>query len=129
MNYGGENYETIPQTLKDLLEKLEFISLTKPGKKQNISSKSFIESTGFLSSIIRTWYSENQDKTVDFLDKVIEDTIEALKHHEKYRDIIKEKLNCAKIGIENLRTTYKDSAWTCSRLGVILTNIEIQLTS
>lgn len=124
-------FHTIPESLKELLNDLEYISQIEPGKKLNLSSKTFSDSGGFTTYCRRRITGEGAGKTVDYLDGIIEKSINSLNYYQSldgdHFDLLIEGITSAKEGIKNLKMTYHNDPNTVSKLSVIIKNIDIQL--
>ena len=119
----------IPQELKELLQKLEFLSLIQDNIKPNIYSMSFSEVGCWSHSLYRTATGESGTVLMKEINKIIDDAISALEQYNntEFHDIILETLNRANTGLIKLRTTYKAKPDIVSKINVCMTNIGLQI--
>jgi hypothetical protein len=123
------NNVSIPATLRELLVRLKFLSLIKPGYKVNFTSMTFTDASSWVGSVYRTCYSESKEKLIMDINSIIDRTNQAL---NQYKDtdlyqLIIYSLYDAREGLLNLRETYKDHPYFLSELGICITNIDLQL--
>lgn len=120
---------SIPIVLKDLLEKLEFISMIQKDQKPCINSMTFVDSRSWSGSIKRCINSENQNILIAFLEKQIELSSTNLDEYSGtiFHPILVSALSRAKDGIILLLHTYRNNPKTLASLRVCLNNIELQL--
>lgn len=120
---------SIPATLRDLLSKLEFLSMIERGKKPCMGDMTFVDGNSFWGALMRAFKGEGNKGMLVHLNQIIEQTVEAI---EEYKDteffpIIINTLAKAKLGIGNLITTYKEQPSVVSQINVLLSNINLQL--
>lgn len=127
--YSNTKMSSIPSTLRDLLSKLEFLSMIKPGQKPCMGDMTFVDGNSFWGAIIRAFKGEGNKGMIAHIHQIIEQTVEAIEEyqHTEFLPIILSTLYKAKIGITNLNTTYKDQPSVISKINVILANINHQL--
>lgn len=120
---------SIPGLLHDLLDKLIFISKVGKDQKINVSTMDIVNSDTYFGKMSRLWNRENKVKTLEFLNNVIQQTIQYIQvyYQTEYISIIINKLSESKIGFQNLLETYKNYPRTVSQLSVFLTNIDLQV--
>lgn len=120
---------SIPTTLRDLLSKLEFLSMIKPNQKPCMGDMTFVDATSFWGAVIRAMKGEGNKGMIAHIHQIIEQTIDAIEEyrHGEFLPIILSTLYKAKIGIAHLNTTYKDQPSVVSKINVILANINHQL--
>jgi hypothetical protein len=121
--------ESIPTSLKNLLSKLEFLSMIERGKKPCFGDMTFVSSNSWIGSWKRMFMGENRKNLLFEIEQIVEQGILAIQEYQNtnYLPIILENLSKAKIGIENLILTYSDHPNTISRLRVYILNIDIIL--
>ena len=129
---SGKSVRSIPVALKSLLQKLNFLAQITPGVKPNISDMSVVDSGSWFGAIIRFSKGENRKALVAEIEKISEevvDTLNSLATHksEVFVKLIVNGIAEARLGICNLKSTYKDDPATTTRIDVILSNIDIQL--
>lgn len=121
--------QSIPSTLRDLLSKLEFLSMIERGKKPCMGDMTFVDGNSFWGALVRAFKGEGNKGMLVHLNQIIEQTVEAI---EEYKDtvflpIIINTLAKAKLGINNLITTYKEQPSVISQINVLVSNINLQL--
>jgi len=119
----------IPPALNDLLVKLRFISLIKPGLKVNLGTMSFTTGKSYLSRVKRHLAGEKRTRLMIHLNQIVADAIKAIEeyHNTEFCRIVVNHLAEAKTGIANLSTTYAADPNIYSQIAVCLANIAIQL--
>lgn len=120
---------SIPSTLNDLLVKLKILSMIERGKKINMASMTFTDSTSWFGALSRTISGEGRKSFILYLSQTIQQAINAI---SEYRDtefarIIVNDLSNAKIGIQNLTTTYHSDPLCIAQLEIYIANIDLQL--
>lgn len=120
---------SIPQSLSELLVKLNILSMIECGKKINLSTMSFVDSTSWWGSLSRTIYGESRKNMIVHLYQIINQSIEAIEEYKntELQPILIEHLTKAKIGIQNLATTYHHDPNIVAQINVCISNIELQL--
>jgi len=121
--------QSIPATLRDLLGKLEFLSMIERGKKPCMGDMTFVDGNSFWGAIIRAFKGEGSKGMLVHLNQIVEQTVEAIDDYKdtEFLPIIIIAFAKAKIGINNLITTYKEQPMVVSQINVILSNINLQL--
>lgn len=121
--------KSIPITLKDLLVKLHFLAQIDGGYKPNLFNLSLVDGNSWYGAILRFWKGENRKSTIQWLEKLIEETIEAINLYTKsnYLSLLLLRLSEARKGITAMKKTYDSDKHTLSQINVILDNIDIQL--
>lgn len=126
----GWNQSTIPQPLRELLSKLEFLSMTQKNQKPCIYDSSFVDADSWYGSFKRFLNGESNITLLVFIDQTIDQTIDCLKDYRdtKFHKILLDALSGAREGIKILiNTSYKDNPKALSKLKVCITNIDLQL--
>jgi hypothetical protein len=121
--------ESIPTSLKNLLSKLEFLSMIERGKKPCFGDMTFVSANSWMGSWKRMFMGENRKNLLFEIEQIVEQGILAIQEYNStnYLPIILENLSKAKIGIENLILTYSDHPNTISKLRIYILNIDIIL--
>lgn len=120
---------SIPDPLRDLLGKLVFLSMIEKGRKPCMHSMTFEKSTSWSGAIRRAFAGEGRKSMIIHINQIVDTAILAI---EEYRDteflpLIVNKLAIAKVGIENLITTYQKHPDTIAKIKICIDNINIQL--
>jgi len=121
--------ESIPPALRNLLTKLEYISMIERGQKPCFSDMTFVQSNSWLGAWKRLITGENKKNLLFEVEQIIDRTILAIEEYsnKEYVKLLLENLSKAKIGIENLILTYTDHPETISNLRVYIINIDLTL--
>jgi hypothetical protein len=123
--------ESIPVGLQTLLAKLNFLAQINRGYKPCISNMTLVDGSSWWGTLWRGWYyGENKKTVMAEISKIVNETIDAItthKHREEFLKLIVNALANTRVGIESMKTTYRNSPETISNLDVQLTNIDLQL--
>ena len=121
--------ESIPPALRNLLTKLEYISMIERGQKPCFSDMTFVQSNSWIGAWKRLISGENKKNLLFEVEQIIDRTILAIEEYsnKEYVKLLLENLAKAKIGIENLILTYTDHPETISNLRVYIINIDLTL--
>jgi len=120
---------SIPTTLNDLLVKLKILSMIERGKKINMGSMSFIDSNSWLGALTRSLAGEGRKGLMVHLTQIVQYSINAINEYQntEFCVLIVNHLSQAKIGIQNLTTTYQSDPSIVAQIEVCLSNINLQL--
>jgi hypothetical protein len=121
--------ESIPPSLRNLLTKLEYISMIQRDQKPCFSDMTFVHSRSWFGSCKRLLAGENRKNLLFEIEQIIDRTILAIEEYtnKDYVNLLLENLCKTKNGIENLIITYKDNPDTVSNLKVHVINIDLTL--
>jgi hypothetical protein len=121
--------ESIPPSLRNLLTKLEYISMIERGQKPCFSDMTFVNSNSWVGAWKRLFSGENRKNLLFEIEQIIDRTILAIEEYtnKDYVKLLLENLNKAKVGIENLILTYTEHPDTVSNLRVHIINIDLTL--
>jgi hypothetical protein len=121
--------ESIPPALRNLLTKLEYISMIERGQKPCFSDMTFVQSNSWIGAWKRLISGENKKNLLFEIEQIIERTILAIEEYQnkEYNKLLLDNLAKAKSGIENLILTYTDHPETISNLRVHIINIDLTL--
>jgi hypothetical protein len=121
--------ESIPPALRNLLTKLEYISMIERGQKPCFSDMTFVQSNSWFGAWKRLIAGENKKNLLFEVEQIIDRTILAIEEYsnKEYIKLLLENLAKAKIGIENLILTYTEHPETISNLRVYIINIDLTL--
>ena len=120
---------SIPVTLNDLLVKLKILSMIERGKKINMGSMTFVDSSSWYGSLQRSLSGEGRKSLMVHLDQIVQQAINAISEYQstEFCKIIINHLAEAKIGINNLSTTYQSDPNIVAHINILVTNIDLQL--
>jgi hypothetical protein len=118
--------ESIPPSLRNLLTKLEYISMIERGQKPCFSDMTFVNSNSWMGAWKRLFSGENRKNLLFEIEQIIDRTILAIEEYtnKDYIKLLIENLAKAKSGIENLILTYTEHPDTVSNLRVHIINID-----
>lgn len=119
----------IPSTLNDLLVKLKIFSMLERGKKINISSMTFVDSSSWIGAITRGVAGEGRRSLMIHLSQLVQQAIAAIGEYQgsEFCGLVVNHLAQAKIGIQNLITTYQEDPNIVAQLEICIANINLQL--
>jgi hypothetical protein len=121
----------MPVALRDLLSKLEFLSMIKQNLKPCLGDMTFVEANTLYGAIKRAFKGEGSNGMLLYVNQTIEQTVEFIEDYKdtEFFSIIIEKLANARIGIANLAITYtkENQPSVVSRINVILSNVDLTL--
>lgn len=121
---------SIPRGLQSLLTKLNFLSQITRGFKPCMSKMTFIDATSWFGAFQRSWNGESRKSLMAAVEQIIGETTEAINAHFDSEFLLRLIINAlpdARLGVESLKTTYRDDPEIISRVSVQLTNIDLQL--
>lgn len=120
---------SIPATLNDLLVKLRILSMIERGKKINMGSMTFVESSSWWGSFSRSLSGEGRKGLMVHLNQIVQQAITAISEYKdtEFCGLIVNKLAQAKIGIQNLSTTYQEDPSIVAQIDICVSNINLQL--
>jgi len=120
---------SIPATLNDLLVKLNVLSMIERGKKVNMGSMDFVDSSSWWGALRRSLTGEGRKGLMVHINQIIQQAITAISEYKdtEFCGLIVNNLAQAKIGIQNLSTTYQTDPITVSQIKVCIDNINLQL--
>ncbi len=122
--------ESLPNTLRDLLVKLQFLSMIEKGMKPCMSDLSFVSANSWVGAFKRRICNENRKNLINEIELIVDQSIRALDEYHsstKFMKILTSSIDSSKIGLENLLSTYQDCPNTISRISVILKNINLAI--
>lgn len=120
---------SIPTTLNDLLVKLKFMSMIERGKKINMGTMTFSESTSWIAAFYRGLSGEGRKGLMIHINQIIQQAISAINEYQdtEFCTLVVNHLAEAKIGIQNLTTTYQRDHVVVAQIDVCVSNIDLQL--
>jgi hypothetical protein len=121
--------ESIPTALRELLSRLEYLSMTKVGYKLNIKSLTFADAHSKIDAVYRGWNGENKEDMVLQVNQIVDLTIEGFIQYKDtpFFSLLFDCLSRAKTGITTLMTTYEAHPDVVAQLRVCIANINLQL--
>lgn len=138
------SFNISPESERDTLIDLEFISRINTGQKINVRHR-FFQNDGLVTSFSRTfWHIDNKDNTLSFCDSTIRKTINIIrlceadmlkneKDSPEYKKVYSRvrhifKLLCrAMNGIKNLQLTYTGNDRFISQTRILITEINSEI--
>lgn len=138
------SFNIAPESERDTLIDLEFISRINTGQKINVRHR-FFQNDGLVTSFSRTfWHIDNKDNTLSFCDSTVRKTINIIrlceadmlqtdKESPEYKKVYSKvrhifKLLCkAMNGIKNLQLTYTGNDRFISQTKILLTEINSEI--
>lgn len=120
---------SIPSTLNDILVKLRILSMIERGKKINMGTMTFTDAASWVGALTRSLNGEGRKGLMVQLNQIIQQAIGAINEYQntEFRALIVNHLAKAKIGIQNLTTTYDRDPSILGQLYVCIENIDLQL--
>lgn len=121
---------SIPPTLNDLLVKLKILGMIERGRKINMGTMTFVDSSSWWGSCCRGLAGEGRKSLMVHLSQIIQQAISAIDQYQdtEFCRLIVNNLAGAKVGIHNLTFTYKDDPNVTAQISLYVENINIQLT-
>lgn len=120
---------SIPATLNDLLVKLKILSMIERGKKINMGTMTFTDSSSWIGSFSRSLTGEGRKGLMVHLNQIVQQAINAINEYQntEFCALVVNNLAQAKIGIQNLTTTYQSDPNVVAQIEVCVANIDLQL--
>ncbi|MEM2987321.1 MAG: hypothetical protein QXV60_04405 [Nitrososphaerota archaeon] len=120
---------SIPITLNDILVKLKILSMIERGKKINMNTMKFVDSNSWIGAINRSISGEGRKGLIVHLNQIIQQAIDAIDEYygTEFCKIIVNYLAQAKVGIQNLVSTYQSDPLIVAQIHVCIENIDLQL--
>ena len=116
-------------TLLSKVQKYEKLVIKKRQNKSDINFEIQIDNS-YLPSIKRFFYGDDRDKTIEYLNKLINCAIEKY-NEEKEKDNkigmnkIASLLESSKLGLSNLKITYNTDQSITSKIDIIIDTIDV----
>jgi len=120
---------SIPGPLNDLLVKLKILSMVERGKKINMGSMSFVDSNSWWGSFHRSVSGEGRKSLMAHLNQIVQQAITSISEYKdtEFCKIVVNNLADARVGIQNLVTTYQNDPSIVAQINVCVSNIDLQL--
>ena len=121
---------------RETISKLKFLGKIKKGEKINVKEMT-LQTESYLTAASRTiWFVDNRNNTMSFIQTTIQagfDLLHLLNKNtgnvsddELSKTIVKDISN-AKVGINNLKTTYSDDTYFCCSVDTFVETITAKL--
>ena len=121
---------------RETISKLKFLGKIKKGEKINVKEMT-LQTESYLTAASRTiWFVDNRNNTMSFIQTTIQAGFDLLNllnkstgnvsDDELSKTIVKDITN-AKIGINNLKTTYSDDTYFCCSVDTFVETITAKL--
>jgi len=141
---GFHSHRITPESEKQILIDLEFISSVSKSEKINVQGR-FLQPNGLISSLSRTfWRPDNKENTLGFCENTIEKSITCLKlkevdlnkhqkDSEEYNKILSRIKELIKLlgksikGLKNLQDTYSSHKIFTSTIDYIISRIREEI--
>lgn len=127
---GGHN------SVQDVISKLRFISMLKPGERIDVTSLS-IQADTWIMRLYRTTIArgESRNTTLDFIRNTLNRAFDLIAIYKKTNDPFNSKIsqmiissmNAAKGGILSLIETYKDDRMFVSRVETLISTFDAKI--
>lgn len=120
---------SIPTPLNDILVKLKILSMIESGKKINMGNMTFTDASSWLGAFQRGLQGEGKKSMIVHLNQIVDQAIAAINEYQytEFCGIIVNHLAQARVGIQNLTTTYTSHPKTVAQIMICLENIDLQL--
>jgi len=103
------------------ITKLKFLGKVNKGEKINVKEMT-LQSEGYVTALSRSvWCVDNRNNTISFIQNTIQAAFNlvqllsknsGISDHELAKTIVRD-ISLAKVGINNLKTTYSDDIYFC----------------
>lgn len=97
----------IPREVSDVMLNLRVISRIPTNHKLNVGSKTYSNSNSNIDALWRRLYDESGDKTVDFINKTIDDSIKACQKYPEWIELLADDVCDILNALTNLRQIYE----------------------
>ena len=97
----------IPRQVSDVMLNLRVISRIPTNHKLNVNSKTYANANSSFESLWRTVYSESGNKTIDFINSTIDDSIKASRENPEWIELLADSVCNISNALINLRQIYE----------------------
>lgn len=120
---------SMPVELRELLIKLEFISMCERGKKLNIKDFTFVDADSWMGSFKRFIKGEGRENTINEINNILDQAFTALQEYSdnNYCSLITRDLELSKRGLENIADTYKKYPKIVASVKVCISSVDLHL--
>lgn len=120
---------------QNTITKLKFLGKVNKGEKINVREMT-LQSEGYVTAISRSvWNVDNRNNTVSFIQNTIQAAFNlvqllsknsGISDHELAKTIVRD-ISLAKIGINNLKTTYSEDTFFCCSVDTYVETMNAKL--
>lgn len=97
----------INREVADCMLNLRVISRIPTNHKLNVNSKTYSNANSNIDALWRTFYEETGDKTIDFINKTIDESIKACQKYPQWIELIADDVCNILNALTNLRQIYE----------------------
>lgn len=119
-----QNSSEMPREVYDIIADLSIISGIPTGSKLNVSRGTYVPADSIWGSVIRTWYQERRESTVDHINTVISRACDIGSRYPTWREIIAKSVAGLEGALTNLSHTYHDDARIVGKLKPLYIKIQ-----
>jgi len=120
---------------QNTITRLKFLGKVNKGEKINVKELT-LQSEGYVTAISRSvWCVDNRNNTISFIQNTVQAAFNlvqllsknsGISDHELARTIIRD-ISLAKIGINNLKTTYSEDTFFCCSVDTYVETMDARL--
>lgn len=133
-NFYEDSKKPTMETTHEVITRLKFIGLLKKGEKINVKNLS-VQQTNMINSLIRMFYKESRETTLDFLTSTINRAFEIIqldlsspKKGEKILSKnLSEDLEKSLVGLSNLQHTYTEDRLFWCHIQTLIEAVVVKL--
>ncbi|MHA2083700.1 MAG: hypothetical protein ACXABD_08090 [Candidatus Thorarchaeota archaeon] len=120
---------------QDTITRLKFLGKVNKGEKINVKELT-LQSEGYVTALSRSvWCVDNRNNTISFIQNTIQAAFNLIQLLSKNNGISDQELaktiirdiGLAKIGINNLKTTYSEDTFFCCSVDTYVTTVNARL--
>ena len=97
----------VPREISDNMLNLRVISRIPTNHKLNVNSKTYANANSNVDAFWRTLYTETGDKTIDFINNTIDDSIKACQKYPQWTEHLADDVCNISNALTNLRQIYE----------------------
>lgn len=97
----------VPREISDNMLNLRVISRIPTNHKLNVNSKTYANANSNLDALWRRLYTETGDKTIDFINSTIDDSIKACQKYPQWTEHLADDVCNISNALTNLRQIYE----------------------
>ena len=120
---------------QDIITRLKFLGKVNKGEKINVKEMT-LQSEGYVTALSRSvWCVDNRNNTISFIQNTVQAAFNlvqllsknsGISDHELARTIIRD-ISLAKVGINNLKTTYSEDTFFCCSVDTYVETMNAKL--
>ncbi len=120
---------------QNTITRLKFLGKVNKGEKINVKELT-LQSEGYVTALSRSvWCVDNRNNTISFIQNTVQAAFNlvqllsknsGISDHELARTIIRD-ISLAKVGINNLKTTYSEDTFFCCSVDTYVETINAKL--